>query len=523
MIEDVVTTVAFLGGVGLVLSGLIVVFDRFFGSKTPNDSLISAVNDLLPQTQCAQCGYPGCLPYAESVIDGESISLCVPGGEEVQEKLSDLLDRTKEGVQLADPSTQLARIRERECIGCGLCSMACPVDAIVGAEQFLHTILEQNCTGCELCVPTCPVDCIDMIDPPTETLSTVENTNNLPPMDWRSASPQSLLERIEHAQIIGMGGAGYPAHKKIKAAIGTDARILIANGVETDPGVTADWALLSQHGDEVLEGMQIVSRILGASSCYLAVSDPQLASNLVDRSDSELSVQVIENSYQNGEERVLIQKLIGTTIPKDQYPTQHGIVVFNVATLFAICECVRDGIQPFRRMLTVLGEDQWHSLGTPIQTIVNSPLPLRTGSAANGHPAQQSDGIQATHNAISFDLAESAQSCIRCGWCTDACPLGLPVDQFFEDATERNSVSRQAGQLNECNDCGACVEACPSGIRLLDYIRDSRASNNERLSKSEYATQARIRFEAKQERLLKDSQHAHRERDLRMQQDHQWL
>ena len=128
---------------------------------------IEQVNALLPQTQCAQCGYPGCRPYAAAIIDdGEAINLCPPGGEETVERLATLLGRDVEPLASAGPAERLvAVIDEERCIGCLHCRNACPVDAIVGAHTTMHTVIESECTGCELCVAPCPVDCIAMQAP----------------------------------------------------------------------------------------------------------------------------------------------------------------------------------------------------------------------------------------------------------------------------------------------------------------------------------------------------------------------
>lgn len=163
MITQFALPVLALTTCGLILSLLIVGFETWAKTKSPKDDLVVAINDLLPQTQCAQCGYPGCRPYAEAVISGEYFGLCIPGGEKTRQALATLLDRNLDEQQLAEPISLVARIREAECIGCGLCFDACPVDAIVGAPQFSHTVLESHCTGCELCVQPCPVDCIDLV------------------------------------------------------------------------------------------------------------------------------------------------------------------------------------------------------------------------------------------------------------------------------------------------------------------------------------------------------------------------
>ena len=126
------------------------------------DNLVEQVNELLPQTQCAQCGFPGCRPYAAAIVESDAaINLCPPGGEETVHRLANLLGRNI--VPIVDTSAPaVAVIDETLCIGCMHCRDVCPVDAIVGAHQFMHTVITTECTGCELCVAPCPVDCIAM-------------------------------------------------------------------------------------------------------------------------------------------------------------------------------------------------------------------------------------------------------------------------------------------------------------------------------------------------------------------------
>ena len=131
--------------------------------KVEGDPLVDKIEAILPQTQCGQCSYPGCKPYAEAIAEGEvDINLCPPGGQEGVRKLADLLGREVKPLNAEEKPKQVAIIDEQTCIGCTLCIQACPVDAIVGAAKQMHTIVEPLCTGCELCVKPCPVECIRM-------------------------------------------------------------------------------------------------------------------------------------------------------------------------------------------------------------------------------------------------------------------------------------------------------------------------------------------------------------------------
>lgn len=144
--------------------------------------LVDQIDAILPQTQCGQCGYPGCRPYAEAIASDEAdINRCPPGGETVVIQLSELTGKEAKPLEAETKPKQVAFIREEECIGCVKCIAACPVDAIVGAAKFTHTVIRHECTGCELCVPVCPTDCIDMTGPQV-TLRTWQWPKPTPPV-----------------------------------------------------------------------------------------------------------------------------------------------------------------------------------------------------------------------------------------------------------------------------------------------------------------------------------------------------
>jgi electron transport complex protein RnfB len=165
------------------------------------EELCARIDALLPQTQCTRCGYTGCRPYAEAIAEGAPINRCPPGGEATIAALATLLAR--EAVPLdaacgreADPL--IAWIDAEACIGCARCLPPCPVDAIIGASRYLHTVQAARCTGCELCVASCPVDCIRMLArPPAEAApAPADNRRHFEQHRHRAQQRSELQERL---------------------------------------------------------------------------------------------------------------------------------------------------------------------------------------------------------------------------------------------------------------------------------------------------------------------------------------
>lgn len=198
----------------VALSCLSAVFGAVLGFaavkfKVEGDPLVEQIDALLPQTQCGQCGHPGCRPYAEGIANGEAINKCPPGGQATINALANLLD--VEAPSLDEEHGEesevkkVAFIREDECIGCTKCIQACPVDAILGAAKQMHTVISAECTGCDLCVEPCPVDCIDML--PVET--------TIKEWTWKLPDENQIIVTDRRAESIAYGDSahGDPAQK----------------------------------------------------------------------------------------------------------------------------------------------------------------------------------------------------------------------------------------------------------------------------------------------------------------------
>jgi electron transport complex protein RnfB len=177
----------------LILSALGVAFGLGLGwaarrFRVESDPVIERIDAILPQTQCGQCGFPGCRPYAEAIsLEKADINQCPPGGDAGVRALADLLGREPKPLNPENgeetPKT-VVLIDESRCIGCTLCIQACPVDAIVGAAKLMHTVIKSECTGCNLCLPPCPVDCIDIVAAQAR------------PPRWQRPRPHTAIDKV---------------------------------------------------------------------------------------------------------------------------------------------------------------------------------------------------------------------------------------------------------------------------------------------------------------------------------------
>nr|WP_283165727.1 electron transport complex subunit RsxC [Shewanella litorisediminis] len=340
-------------------------------------------------------------------------------------------------------------------------------------------------------------------------------------------SPAEMVKKVQDAGIAGMGGAAFPSHIKLSPA--SEIELVIVNGVECEPYITADDRLMREHADDIIAGVGIVERILAPKRIIIAIEDnkPEAADAMraaINRSQMPaglVRVTVIPTKYPSGGEKQLIQIVTGQEVPSGAIPAQLGILVHNVGTLFAIRDAVIDGKPLIERIITVTGnavsepgnyraligtkvqdvldhcgfraaEAQKIIMGGPMMgyTLANTEVPLLKGSNCLLVP-----------NGLEITEMPPEKPCIRCGECAVACPALLLPQQLFWHAKAEEYDKAQSYNLKDCIECGCCSYVCPSDIPLVEYYRVAKAAIRQQAEEKASAERAKVRFEARIARL----------------------
>ncbi|SUB52034.1 electron transport complex subunit RsxC [Pasteurella testudinis] len=355
--------------------------------------------------------------------------------------------------------------------------------------------------------------------------------------DFMAFGVEQLLERIYQAGIAGLGGAVFPSANKIHYVTG-GIKLLIINGAECEPYITCDDRLMQDYTAEMLEGIRILRYLTRPEKVIFAIEDnkPQ-AINAVKQAlkgANDIDVRVIPTIYPSGASKQLIQILTGMEVPKGTRSSALGILMHNVGTAFAIKRAVIDDEPLIERVVTLTGDkipqprNYWVRFGTPISALLaqtdyqpDSRLPIFVGGPMMGYilPNPHAPVTKMTNCLIAPDHFEYAppppeQSCIRCSSCSDACPVQLLPQQLYWFARSEDHEKSQQYDLSSCIECGVCAYVCPSNIPLIQYFRQEKAKIAEIKQKERLAEEAKVRFEQREARLLKEKQ----QREQRAQQ-----
>ena len=331
-----------------------------------------------------------------------------------------------------------------------------------------------------------------------------------------------LVETVREAGIVGMGGAGYPTWLKLQQARQSEVRTLIVNAVECEPGVSADAALLREHADEVLSGIEALADYLGNPRRVIALGAGASAGDRSMDGIPGVEVERVTGSYPSGSERSLVARVLGVDLGR-RIPTEVGVVVFNVATVFAIHRAWNCGERLVERVVTVGEVNAWLPIGHPVGELPLSEGQVIVGGPVTGWVASELESIAKTTRAVSVRTPRTASPCIRCGWCARACPESLLPQEMFRHINAGHWPEMEGLRLADCVECGACDMACPSGLPLLATFRYGKSERREQERRARNAALAKDRFAARDARLERRRVDQQKEREARMASRRKWM
>jgi electron transport complex protein RnfC len=339
-----------------------------------------------------------------------------------------------------------------------------------------------------------------------------------------------LIEKISAAGISGMGGAGFPT--KVKVSTREKIQFLIINASECEPYITADDLLIREHSPSILDGINILERILTPEYILIGIENnkPEAIKALqqATANNDKIQICVLPTKYPTGGEKQLIQILTGQEVPVGVLPSSLGIVMQNIATCFAIADAVINDIPLIKRVVTVSGQalqkpqNVWSLLGTPVSYLLDQcgypnkeNKHIIMGGPMMGYslPTDQVPVVKTTNCILApsekeisspYSTGSKEVECIRCGQCSDVCPSQLLPQELQWSAKAKDQQQLAKLNLFDCIECGACAYVCPSQIPLVHYYRVAKSEIRQQKQLDLKAEKAKVRFEARKERLARD-------------------
>lgn len=346
--------------------------------------------------------------------------------------------------------------------------------------------------------------------------------------DWNDRDPQDVLNKIRDGGITGMGGAGFPTDVKYRNKH-KPIHTLLVNAAECEPYITADDRLIRERAEGILKGAEICKWLLGADTLLIGIEDnkPEAIEALKKASESlalPITLCVVPTKYPSGGEKQLIQLTTGKEVPQGGLPSDLGIVCQNVGTLYQIYRTVVFDEPLISRVTTVTGKAISKPgnfevlIGTSMEFLLNhADAHLKKadrvimGGPMMGFavPSIEAPVIKTTNCLLAPTKKElpapiEDNPCIRCGLCEQACPANLLPQQLLWASKNRQLESAELHSISDCIECGACSYVCPSQIPLVQYFRFAKGELKQEQEDHIKSERARIRFEARQERLERE-------------------
>lgn len=310
-------------------------------------------------------------------------------------------------------------------------------------------------------------------------------------------SGKEIVAKIAECGIVGMGGATFPTQIKLSPPPGTTAEVLIINGVECEPYLTADQAIMLERADEILVGITILMKATGVRKALIGIENnkPDAIRHMSGLASAYNGIEVVplKVKYPQGGEKQLIDALIGKQIKSGALPISTGAIVQNVGTALAVYEAVQKNKPLFERVLTVTGKKLQNPsnllvrVGTPIKEVIDAAggVPEGTGKIIGGGPmmgkALINSDVPVTKGSSGILLLDEKEAirkpmrdCIRCAKCVHACPMGLNPAFLMKYTQFEMWDNAESGFIQDCIECGSCSYSCPANRPLLDYIRSGK-------------------------------------------------
>ena len=315
--------------------------------------------------------------------------------------------------------------------------------------------------------------------------------------DWKTADRRSLVASLRLSGIVGLGGATFPTHIKLRADGKSGVHTLVINAAECEPYITCDDMLMRERADEIVKGIAIAQYLLGAETVLIGIEDnkPEAAASMrAATNNTTMQVKTVPTLYPSGDARRLVHLLLGTEIPHDKRSTEVGLQVFNVATVLALHRYFDWGEPSIGRIVSMTGNVNQPQnfdvlFGTPLLHLVAAVGGAKAGTThyIMGGPMMGFDlpdenvPITKAANCIIaasinlFEPPKPAMPCIRCARCADACPVNLQPQELYWFAKADNFEKARDYNLFDCIECGACSYVCPSDIPLVQYYRYAKS------------------------------------------------
>lgn len=308
------------------------------------------------------------------------------------------------------------------------------------------------------------------------------------------ADREEIIRKVQEAGIVGMGGAAFPTHVKLSVPKGKKAELLIINGVECEPFLTADHRLMLEKGNELLVGTRLIMKALDVREAVIGIeaNKPDAIEYLTGLAEKQLgiTVQALKVKYPQGGEKQLIKAITGREVPSGGLPVDVGVVVHNVGTTYAVYEAVQKNKPLIERIVTVTGRTLAKPsnflvrIGTPVSALIDAAggLPEDTGKVILGGPmmgkAINKLEIPVTKGTSGILIMPDEDAhrgevdpCIRCSKCVSVCPMGLEPYLLMPLAEHKKWERAEHERIMDCIECGSCSFICPANRPLLDYIR----------------------------------------------------